>query len=137
MGQSVQAKTKEIALLEDEFKSNEEALKSKENKQMKMEYELDKNKEIIEQLQQLLNAKGDEIAVLQDDLKNKGEVLKDNEGQTVELMKMKYGMERNEEMIEALKQSLNTKENEVELLHEERNTKEAVLRDKSIELMKI
>merc|ERR1711920_941181 len=40
-------------------------------------------------------------------------------------------------MIEALQQSLNTKENEVELLQEERNTKEAVLRDKSIELMKI
>jgi len=108
--------------LKNEFKTKEEALKDKENQQMKMEYEFKKNKEIIEKLQQSLNAKGDEIAVLQDDLKSKGEVLKNNEGQAVELMKMKYGMERTEEMIETLQQSLNTKENEVALLQEERNT---------------
>merc|ERR1711933_318540 len=94
-------------------KTKEGALKDKEMEHMKMEYELDKNKETIKQLQQSLNEKGDEIAVLENDLKNKGEVLKDNEAQTVQVIKMKYMLERNEENIKKLQQSVQAKTKEI------------------------
>merc|ERR1711933_169693 len=86
-----------------------------------------------QKLNQLLKGKDEEVAVLENELKSKEEALKDSEAKTIQLMKMKYNLDKNKETIQTLQE-------DITLLKEELNTKHLALKEneaQALESMKM
>jgi len=85
----INTKGKEIAGLENQLKNKDTALRNNAAQSvevMKIKDDLDKNKEKIKSLQQLVNAKDKRNALLEDELKANTESLKRNVAQVKQLM---------------------------------------------------